>query len=1133
MKNVFILITVILSSFTILLSVPKENIGANLYSKNYLYEIKMPAKTINGRYIPEKIMEIKKLDDEFIEQNIIEIKTVDYEYFNTAENQFINPNLKDLFSFLNIISIKNPYSEYFQGNQLLSVDKIGITRIYQIRYSNEINPFDVCKQIIDNSDIEYATPIYKRNSYGFIPNDAWYQLGYHLAKINMPEAWEITKGDTNVYIAIIDSGTDIKHEDLAANIWTNPKEIPNNGIDDDGNGKIDDVHGWDLIGNISAQQLISGQYKEDNDPTNMIATHGTHTAGCASAVTNNTIGVAAPGFNCKIMPVKCASDGFNSAGISRGYEGILYAAVTGAKIISCSWGGPGWSPVEEDIMNQVISMDAVVVVASGNSGKNIDEDPDYPAAFRGVLCVGSTGQSDKYSQFTSYGNAVRVYAPGENIWSTLPGNKYEAQSGTSMATPIVAGVVALLKSIHKDWTAEQIIHQLRATSDNVLVTSNPSLRPYFFGRINAAKALEYNYKAGKNIAGIELVDVRVDNGNNFIANYNNNNIKISLKNYLANDNNIKVRILPIDNFIEFEQNTFDIGSFQNFETKDIIVKAKLLDNNPWYKGSAKIMFEITGTDYINYEMAQINIRVPSENRLYPLSTISSAYGIVWHNSCFLNNDIIYYVGASPSQQVGGVVLKANTKSSSLLQVNTAGTYSVYAFDENNLLVGDGPSNGMASIYYTSNAGKNWTKKPINTITGFINSFIFFNKFQGILLGDPIGSNWGVASTNDAGQTWKLLTNLSPPLANETGLVGSVLQKKDTIWFGTTQGRLFRTNDKGETWSVSTVLNGGVVSSVAFNENLAACLYSASNAQGADRLLAISKDGGKTWTSGVYNFTQNNQIPLTVYAVEDSKTIIVQLYSGHLIASDNGGLGWYPILSEEKGKYIYAVANQFGNEVNMYAAGTDMTRLTFNYKPSVEKKTLSIVGGNIAVFDSVEIGKIKDITINIKNVGNTPASINNITIKPDSGTEQNEFRVLMPAPNIVSPASPTELRIRFAPKSSGIRTARVTIKSDADNPEINLDLIGYGIPTTRVDINNMNDNIKIIPNPSSESIMISCKENLQFKKVKIIDINGNELMSMNNVETNNIINISQLPIGVYNIILENENLNYKTKFTIIR
>ncbi len=1112
-----------------LLSAPRysEN-NKNTIGKDYLYEINIPSKTVNGRYIPAKKVQIERVDANFVEKNIIEVKFK--QHVQHKNNKFDEPTLQSAFNSLSISSITTPYSNYINDENLLSNNKIGIDRIYQIRYSDNIDPYDACANLMKNSDVEYATPVFKRQTY-FTPNDAWYSLQYHLPKISMPEAWDITQGDGSVVIAIVDSGTDIEHEDLKENIWTNPGEIPNNGIDDDKNGKIDDVNGWDLIGSITAQQLASGAYKEDNNPINMIGTHGTHTAGCASASTNNSKGVAAPGFKIKLLPVKCASDAYNSPGISRGYEGILYAARTGAKVINCSWGGPGWSPVEEDIVNQAIAMGSLIVTASGNSAKNIDVDPDYPAAFKGVLSVGSSGNTDRYSNFSSYGNLVRVYAPGEGIWSTLPGNKYEAQSGTSMASPVAAGVAALLMTLHKDWTTEQIIHQLRGTSDNVLVAANPNLRPLYFGRLNAFKALQYNYVQGKTIAGIGLENIEVKGNANALTNYELNDVTISLKNYLARDNSIKVRLIPMDNFIEFDKSIYDVGMMDTFDEKELSVKARLLENNPWYKGTADVLLEITGTDYINYEIAKINVQVPSNNKLTLLTSIPSAYGIQWHSNAFLGNDIAYIVGAG--QFVGGVAVKMGKASANVIQINQQPVYCMYAFNESNLIAGDGPTNGMARVHYSNNGGQTWSTKPVNNITGFVNSFNFFNNFEGILLGDPLGTSWGVGKTNDGGNTWTLASGLPAPIGTETGLVGSVTQRGNTVWFGTTAGRIFKTNDKGETWDQVTVASGGVVSSLSFNESLAACLYSPTNTQGANRLLAVSTDGGKTWKTSVYNFTANSQIPLNVYVIEDSKSIVVQLYSGYVIASDNEGVSWYPVLSEKRNYYTFAATNQIGNKVSIYSGGTDMTRLDYTFTPSVIKKAISFVGGSLAIFDSVAVNSTKDMTVEIRNVGNMDVAISNINIIPDEGTDVNEFRVLLPSPTSVIPGQNTNLRLRFTPKSSGLKTARLTITSDAEINQMHLDLIGYGATGTSIDDLNAMDKIILAPNPADKFITVFSDQELNNSVIKIYDILGNEILKLENVGQNSLINLQNFAPGVYNLILNDGKNIYQKQFIINR
>ncbi|MEN3026339.1 MAG: S8 family serine peptidase, partial [Chlorobiota bacterium] len=348
-------------------------------------------------------------------------------------------------------SVRQVFPEY-AAPAVLQQDVFGLGRIYEVRYAAPVDPYDVCKSLKDNPEVEYAEPLYKRFPL-YTPNDPRFSAQWFLQRIAATGAWDITRGDTAITIAVIDTGTDWEHEDLAANIWRNPREVPGNGVDDDGNGKVDDVRGWDFVGNVTLQQAMSGQFREDNDPkvrptASGVLAHGTQTAGCASAVTDNATGIASTGFRCRIIPIKCASDNPQTPGVWRGYEAILYAARLGAHIINTSWGGGGGGATEYQVIQQAIALGSLVVAGVGNNGENVDYAPFYPACYPGVLSVGATTPSDAAATWSNYGVAVQVYAPGENILSTTPNNGYGATGGTSFSGPIVAGVAALVKTLH-------------------------------------------------------------------------------------------------------------------------------------------------------------------------------------------------------------------------------------------------------------------------------------------------------------------------------------------------------------------------------------------------------------------------------------------------------------------------------------------------------------------------------------------------------------------------------------------------------------------------------------------------------------------------------------------------------------
>ena len=258
------------------------------------------------------------------------------------------------------------------------------------------------------------------------------------ADIDAPEAWSTTTGSSSVVVAVIDSGVDWHHPDLAANIWTNPGEscpgCATDGVDNDGNGYVDDVHGWDFV-------------NDDNDPLDDHG-HGTHVAGTVGASGSNGAGVTGVNWNVQIMPLKFI--GANGQGTADdAVRAILYATRMGAVASNNSWGGEEFSQALEDAIADADAHGSLFVAAAGNSAKNTDTTPDYPSGFDlpNVLTVGATDQNDARAWFSNYGEqSVDVAAPGTNIYSTWPGGIYRYSDGTSMAAPHVTGVAALAKA---------------------------------------------------------------------------------------------------------------------------------------------------------------------------------------------------------------------------------------------------------------------------------------------------------------------------------------------------------------------------------------------------------------------------------------------------------------------------------------------------------------------------------------------------------------------------------------------------------------------------------------------------------------------------------------------------------------
>ncbi len=277
------------------------------------------------------------------------------------------------------------------------------------------------------------------------------------ADIDAPEAWNSFTGSPNMVVADIDTGLDMTHPDIAANVYTNPGEVPGNGVDDDGNGFVDDVHGWDFAHN-------------DNDPSDTDVTclgHGTHTAGTIGAVGNNGVGVTGVNWQVQIMPLKIfrTFGGGCSASTTDVIMAINYAASMGVRVSNNSYGSSASSKFEKDAIGASRSL---FVAAAGNSGQDTDTFPEYPAAYDlpNIISVAATDHNDSLAAFSNFAMAsVDLGAPGVAILSTTPGNTYSSMSGTSMSTPYVTGVATLLMAKDPTLTVSEVKWRILAGVD--------------------------------------------------------------------------------------------------------------------------------------------------------------------------------------------------------------------------------------------------------------------------------------------------------------------------------------------------------------------------------------------------------------------------------------------------------------------------------------------------------------------------------------------------------------------------------------------------------------------------------------------------------------------------------------------
>ncbi|MBT3236682.1 MAG: S8 family serine peptidase [Bdellovibrionales bacterium] len=307
-------------------------------------------------------------------------------------------------------------------------------------------------------------------------NSGWFFGGTKGEDVNVKQAWDISTGNQDLIVAVIDTGVDHDHPDLAQNMWTNQQELNGKeGVDDDGNGFIDDIHGYDFSNN-------DGDPNDDNG-------HGTHCAGNIGAIHNNNEGVAGVMGNVKLMGLKFLSRG-GSGESEDAIKSIDYAVRMGAKVLSNSWGGGEKSQALKDAIVAANQAGVVFIAAAGNSRRNHDSSPSYPAAYKvdNVLSVGSMAGSGKKSGFSDYGaSTVHIFAPGSGIMSTYKGGGYKKLSGTSMAAPLASGVVGLLLASEPELTPKEVVDRLVNTAAKTKALDGKSISN---GRVDAYRALQ-------------------------------------------------------------------------------------------------------------------------------------------------------------------------------------------------------------------------------------------------------------------------------------------------------------------------------------------------------------------------------------------------------------------------------------------------------------------------------------------------------------------------------------------------------------------------------------------------------------------------------------------------------------------
>lgn len=403
-----------------------------------------------------------------IAQTTFFIKYKDNVPLNIIANRVSEQKISDTFANRQINLPEFQINYFAKG--LGKGDEV-LERILKIKFSENVDAADFSSMLYNDPDIEY---IQKANNYqiDFLPNDSLASQQWALEKIKAFDAWDITQGSDTVLLAIIDTGIDYEHPDLKNKIYFNSGEIGidqfgndkrSNGIDDDGNGFVDDYMGWDFTDRLGFPfDSTGGDYLDwDNNPFDENG-HGTYIAGIAGAETNNFTGISGAAPLIKVLNLRA----FDPGGYGEEDDAaaaILYAVQMGAKVINMSFGDNAFSYVLRDVVRYAYSQGIVLIASAGNTGSNM---PHYPSGYSEVISVGNSTREDYVAGSSNYGSTIDLVAPGSSILTTSRNNGYAEISGTSASAPFVSAAAALILS-RNNFTNEEVKQIIKSTTDDI------------------------------------------------------------------------------------------------------------------------------------------------------------------------------------------------------------------------------------------------------------------------------------------------------------------------------------------------------------------------------------------------------------------------------------------------------------------------------------------------------------------------------------------------------------------------------------------------------------------------------------------------------------------------------------------
>ena len=750
------------------------------------------------------------------------------------ENLSNYPEINSIFQDINVLQFERP--SYFTNKRELQ-------KIYRIKF-DDFDKIDLLiKKLNDLESIEYAEkePIYRTT---FVPNDSyhWGNNKWYHTLVNSEQAWDISLGNENIKIAVVDNAVGTSHLDLSV---FKQRDVADN--DDDANPPL--------------------TYSQNSSWS-----HGTHCAGLATASINNALGIASLGGNVELIGVKVTPNGESPNSLFYTYNGVQWACANGANIVSMSYGGSGESSAQQDLINAY--NEVVFVAAAGNDGNTTQF---YPAAYMNVIGVGSVDANDQRSSFSNYNSGfpwVDIASPGGYSYGGLLSsvytddlNSYANFGGTSMAAPFAAGLIGLMKSINPSLTRNQI--------QNCLISSGVDINQDIGPRIDAYAALVCAQPGNNNPLAGFTASPQIAFQNQGVTFSNNS---VNGENWFWTFEGGSPSTYNGENPPEIfysDVGTYDVTlTVSNSEGEQTITKEDYITvyveaSGAWILQNSNFDAGSTGINYLS---------IVDENVVWGTAFDGSGNGINIQKFTKTTN--------------GG-----DTWEYSEIDIGNAelGISMIHALDAQTAWLVAYPrgANQIGGIFKTIDGGLTWSRQDsanYDSSSSFANVVYFWDENVGFAQGDPLSTEFELYVTNDGGDNWNAVpgSSIPNPLGGEYGYTRQIEVVDDNVWFSTNNGRIYHSIDRGNNWTVyqSPISDFG---SAEVNGNLS--FADSQNGVIIDNSGNVyrSTNAGASWT----------QISTTgpVYTsglcfIEGTNTIFST--GGGSSFSNDGGYSWNPI-----------------------------------------------------------------------------------------------------------------------------------------------------------------------------------------------------------------------------------------------